>query len=304
MAERNANLCPMTAIILLASLFLSPVAQDADSAGASSGIFDRPIVIGASVSDGFSMMRGQKARVDISDAVEAALVVEHGSVQHEASMMFFRNTRGSAEDQVTAAIEGDATLVIGVDYLFWMAFGRGDDKERKARFEFGLKQLERLDCTILVGDLPDMSAASKVTTPFGGAMLPASSLPKEKTRKALNKRLRAWAKKRENTYLVPLEKFLGRLHAHKSFSFRGNKIKKDGLELMMQSDLLHTTPAGTAGITLLAFDVLVTTRKDISPTAICWDLDEVVEAMEASGGDPEDATRKKTGDPESLRIAG
>ena len=50
------------------------------------------------------------------------------------------------------------TLVVGVDYLFWFAYGPGPEEKRVERVDKALKGLDALACTVLLCDLPDMTA--------------------------------------------------------------------------------------------------------------------------------------------------
>src|SRR5689334_1804853 len=100
----------------------------------------------------------------------------------------FMNPDAFAPTQVEAATNARPTLVIGVDFLFWFCYGDGrTDSERAQRFEQGLKLLEQIPCPLVVGDIPDVSAATNT------GIISNEQVPSASARAAANKRLKAWA---------------------------------------------------------------------------------------------------------------
>jgi hypothetical protein len=124
-------------------------------------------------------------------------------VENLAHAFFFMQPEAAGQTQVRDAIESKPTLVIGIDFLFWFCYGTQarTDAERLKRFDHGLKLLETIPCPLIVGDIPDASAAV-------GGMLSESQMPSRAVLTAANERLRKWAAGRPEVTVVPLNAFM------------------------------------------------------------------------------------------------
>jgi len=206
-----------------------------------SGLFARTWVIGASMSAGFGLS------CDLGDALTATLAGEHGPVHIDATELFFTNPRFLGGKQVEAALEGEPTLVVALDYLFWFGYGNtnlaggpvASEDERLALLELGLEQLDELDCALVVGDFPDMRAAI-------GKMLVAEQVPEPATLERLSKRVREWADGRERTLVVPLAATVAALG--QSGPVRIGRQEWPAGTRLLQRDDLHPTLEGLVGV--------------------------------------------------------
>ncbi|MDP7070101.1 MAG: hypothetical protein QF561_01995 [Phycisphaerales bacterium] len=176
-------------------------------------------VIGASASAGWGVVVERPptaARIpihhrhlDLAAAIGASLGSEHADVSRYVDALFFIQPLTTGAAEVTAAIQGDPDVVVGIDFLFWYAYGhvpapqasRGEVTTRLALLQHGLRELERFDVPLLIGDLPDMSSAADIK-PI--AMLTASQVPSSQALAALNDQIAAWASERDNVTLLPL----------------------------------------------------------------------------------------------------
>lgn len=208
----------------------------------------RVAVIGASVSNGFG------SGLPLAAAIEAAIEVEHADVLDATSATFFANPEGAAEAQVDACLERDATLVVGVDVLFWFAHGLPVSPEeelerRLASLELGLALLDRLDCPLAIGDIPDMTGADE-------RLLIPKLIPSPDVRAALNERIAEWAASRPHVLLLPTSEWVETMRAGE-----WRYVTDDGTERTvsvteaMLPDGLHPRPMGVLLLTDRAIDL-------------------------------------------------
>ncbi|MSR62465.1 MAG: hypothetical protein EXS08_08470 [Planctomycetes bacterium] len=218
----------------------------------------RVVVIGASMSAGFGASRS------FGDALEASIRAPHKKVSNFASELFFTNPLTFGKQQVGSALDSEATLVVGLDFLFWFGYGTLDarggpldsEAERLELLERGLAYLAEFECPLLVGDFPDMSAAV-------GKMLSAAQMPARSTLPLLSKRVREWAAGRAHTTVVPLSELVLQLGA-KSELHIGRHFFPAGTQLLQQ-DELHPTLQGLAASAQLVCDELI--RLDLAKEA-------------------------------------
>jgi len=241
---------------------------------AKGSFFERIVVMGASASAGFGLS------VNLGDALGHLIVQEPQSIECVADERFFLNPFEVGSRQVSAAVEFEPSFVVAVDFLFWYGYGRLRGQEtRRARFERGLEELEKLDCPIMISTLPDMSAAV-------GKMLRPSQMPTLEALAELNERLLEWMEGREQVFLLPLPELLGRLRAGESFEYeRAAAWPPDGKKLMQWDDL-HPT---VEGLSVLACEVVSRIAKardvdrarlaKIDPEVVCEGLFEQIERL-------------------------
>ncbi|MBI5490083.1 MAG: SGNH/GDSL hydrolase family protein [Deltaproteobacteria bacterium] len=161
--------------------------------------FDRIAVIGASVSAGFGSIR-------VAKALEEMIRTPHQTGDF-AQVFFFQDPFGEGTRQVDRALEFRPTVVYALDFLFWYAYGSGWTlADREHNVDLGLRQLERLDAPLLVGDVPDMTGAADW-------MLDPGQIPPPPELAALNARIRRWAETHPNAILLPLSEWTAPLHA-------------------------------------------------------------------------------------------
>jgi hypothetical protein len=214
----------------------------------------RLYVAGASVSAGFGLdpdlpPLSAAPRVSFAHVVEASLRGAHEPVGSAASLWWFVSPGASAERAVGEARAARATALVALDYLFWCAYGPGDEDARLARLERALAPLAGFEGPVLLGDLPDLRAAG-----VDPLYLPPSAIPTRATLERLDRRLRAWARGRPGVVLVPVAETTRRLVAGEAFEVRGNRYGADARARLFQADNLHTTLAGSALLWVVALD--------------------------------------------------
>lgn len=192
--------------------------------------FRRVMVIGASFSAGFGH------DLPLSKALEEAIQLP-GEYESLASSLFFRSPYRGALSQLDRVHEGEATMVIALDYLFWFAYGKRSFERRVELLLKGLQLLDTYGGPIWVGNLPDMRGAS--TT-----MLPRHWIPTREQLGLMNGIVREWARARPRVRLLPLSRWNERLHRGNPFEIRGESLVFDP-DQVFTWDRLHPSPAGT-----------------------------------------------------------
>lgn len=205
----------------------------------------RIAVLGASVSAGFGLPTDPTGwRPDLATFLDAALTARHEPVMGIASDWMFLDPPGSLREQVAAAERREPTLVVALDALFWFAYGHVSNEERRLqRLDDGLELLDGLAVPLLIGDLPDMSAATR------GPMLTEAMVPSPESLRLLNARISAWAAAREHTAVVPMAAFVARLTDGGAVEAMGRRWAGEDLVGLMQDDGLHPSASGMAALT-------------------------------------------------------
>jgi len=239
----------------------------------------RIVIIGASVSHGFTASEpfgGAKTREYALDRYfNAALLAPHDLPQNFANSLFFMLPDDMGHAQIRQAMTNHPTLVIGIDFLFWFCYGRGlTDQSRLDHFDKGLKLLEEVDCPLIIGDIPDASAAIY-------RMLSPSEMPSAKARAAANRRLKEWAEERRRVTVVPLAEFMRTVTSNKALTGHGYALASGSTRALLQGDLLHPSQRGCAVLTVSILDALIGGRPDLDASQVRWDPDEVL--REAGG---------------------
>jgi hypothetical protein len=247
-------------------------------------------VVGASVSGGFRdgwMTDGDadNETFALTRLLKAWAAVADVKVKNQSETLMIRTFEKpvkSGELQIEAAKKAQATLVVGLDFLFWFAYGSidGDEaKDRARKLETGLAMLASLPpaTAIVVGDLPDMRGAAP-------RMLQPSWVPALETLKSLNARIAEFAKAHANVHVFPL--------ADTVQAMRGDGVElalatgklRAGPAALLQGDKLHVNRLGAAmiGERLCAF-VASVLPKDHPLRKVAWTLDTFVKTTGAVG---------------------
>jgi hypothetical protein len=239
----------------LTTLGLVAAASPAAATRSAKTALSRIGVIGASVSDGFLLPLEVDAMVTLADTLQAAIAEPVSAPVRRSSSMFFRNPIGHGERFVEALSREQPSLVVGIDFLFWFAYGFGySEPERIALFETGLDLLRRLDGWLVIGDLPDMSRATRGVGITGRPMITALHVPAPETLARLNARLREFAAERGRVAIVPLAEFVARVNRNEPLEIRGARFEGDLVARLLDRDLLHTTFEGQIALTMLIAD--------------------------------------------------
>ncbi|MEY3143740.1 MAG: hypothetical protein RLY21_2233 [Planctomycetota bacterium] len=216
----------------------------------------RVAVIGASASAGFGcVMREKRADGDYAlgfrliDMIRLACPeLEIVSTDMSSGFFFLSPVRNGAT-AATRALDFKPDCVVALDFLFWYCYGDdspkggrlADEAERLAKLELGLKELEKFEVPVLVGDLPDMS-------PAVGKMLSPAQMPAKDTLAKANARFAEWAKGRANIRVLPLADMQRQLMEERALEIRGVRLESTKQAPLLQRDELHPAPLGMAGL--------------------------------------------------------
>ncbi|MCB9896619.1 MAG: hypothetical protein H6825_01320 [Planctomycetes bacterium] len=267
-----------------------PSAGDPTAAASDAGHADadaradplrRVAVTGASVMAGFGLSHEIGRPLLYSDVVDAMLTGEHDPVMSFASDRLFLLSLASREALVTRLVEHRPSLVLAVDFLFWYGYGAvHDERSRPLLLEEGLRQLERLQCPVVVGDLPDMTLAVGRATYLGTALAPIQ-MPRAETLAAMNTRFAEWSASHPNVIVLPLADFVRRMFANEPFAVHGNAWPEGARDRILQGDWLHPTLLGSAALTALVFErVSAALGKRFDPARIDWDVPAVAARLD------------------------
>ncbi|MDZ4772575.1 MAG: hypothetical protein SGI72_05515 [Planctomycetota bacterium] len=237
---------------------------------------NRIAVVGASLSAGFRLDGNTDpfavSKIDLAKIVEASLTAKHEELSNQASAAFFMDPQGSAQRGFEAIAEYKPTLVVALDYLFWFGYGIKKEEQRVPAVERALAALSKIECPILLGDLPDMALASRTPDPvFGRPMLQKAMLPSVETLVLLNAKITEFAKAHPNVVVVPLAELTAKLQSDAEISLRGNTYPKGSIDMLMQGDRLHTTLEGTCAVWVVAVDAWIAHSKDVPASAFVLD---------------------------------
>ena len=225
-------------------------------------------VLGASVSDGYiDRLTGDREASNESLALRIALeaVYQGAAVRGYASQLMFTDAVQLGSFQVGRALRAEPVAVFAVDFLFWYGYGSvatGEDEAqaRRAQLQLGLAQLERFDCPVVVGDLPDMREAD-------ARILSPSQVPSVEVLAALNDDVRAWARARDDVAYLPLAQWLDRLLAGEETAEVGGEVIAFEPDLLLQSDRLHATRLGVVLLAHRAASLLAPVLAEDHPLA-------------------------------------
>lgn len=267
----------LLALALTSLAFLGASFRGGDPAQPAPPALRRVAIVGASVSAGFGLdpehdiLSGRESQVRLASVVNASILGAHDSPVDRATMAFFMKPADFASKQAREVAEAKPSMVVALDYLFWMSYGRKEPGD-KARFEAGLKALEPFTCPVLVGDLPDFNGVE--VSPM---MLPAPAIPSKEALAWCNERLREWAKGRANVVVVPVREMFAKLLADEPIELRGNSFAAGAKRKLMQLDGLHTTLEGTSALWVLALDAWLATKpQGVGATALELDVATLV----------------------------
>ena len=222
---------------------------------AERGLWEKPVVIGASVADGCNMsdLAGPKSQALSFDLfLDRAVTADHGAFENKGSMMFFMSAEGVARKQSDFVKAAAPTVVISPDFLFWFLYGELETEGKRLElFEKGLEHLESIACPLVVGDIPNARHVE-------GGILSKKQIPAASTIEKANKRVREWAAEKKNVGLIPVSEFMRTVWANEALVVRGREVPEGQSAKLLQTDGLHPEPEGVELIALAALDVLQT----------------------------------------------
>lgn len=226
-------------------------------------------VIGASVSDGFGLRvtlppapapeaapgaktdgtkappapRARSAGLNLADVLAAVVDAPAGLPRANPSSMFFMDARTTGKEQMDAAVKAEPSMVFALDYLFWYVYGVMPEDERLTLLEEGLKNLDRLTCPMVVGDIPDMSAAI-------GGMLSRPQVPEAATMEKANARIAQWAAGKKSVVVLSLSTLIKSAMSGGKVELGGRTFEGDAARRLIQGDKLHATLTGSIAISI------------------------------------------------------
>lgn len=215
-------------------------------------VWEKVVVFGASASAGFTIqaaLGGPRALpYSLSRHLGAAVVPPHAEPVNFGSNFLFMNVEQFAPIQIENTRAANPTLAVGIDFLFWHCYGsKLDDDERLALFEKGLKRLETLTCPLVIGDIPDASAAA-------GGILNHSQVPPKGIIARVNVRLREWAQTRSNVAIIGLAGFMDTAMANRAITVREHTWPEGKTRALLQADKLHPSRPGVSALAMTIFD--------------------------------------------------
>lgn len=271
----------MLDLLLAPALLLAPT-QDAEPQAPTPGTpLDRVVVLGASVSAGAGNAAELEVRRDVGLGTFLAATYAKEPEPPAAptdlgSVYFFADPRANGAKQVEQALEAEPTVVVALDFLFWYAYGERTRRDpRRARgLEEGLAALERLECPLVLGDLPNIEHALTGAGPFGGPLVHRGMFPSERERLEMNQRVARWAAERGRVAIVSTSSLVERMKDGGTVELRGDSWTIDEIGVALQKDRLHPTVLGTSWVALHVADALVELGA-AKPERFHWDGDAV-----------------------------
>ena len=261
-------------------LILRGIASAEEQAEIAAELLSRPILIGASVSAGFTkseLFGGKKTTAyQLKHYLDAAILSDHEPTEAFGGALFFMSPEKTGGICVEKALAKNPTLVVAIDFLFWFCYGEGmTPEQRVAMFDKGLTLLEKMDAPMVVGDLPYTEAAVD-------KMLSKEQLPPREIVDQCNKRLREWSTARKNVAVLDLSGFMAAAVANRSLKVRDHTWAEGSSRALLQDDLLHPSHHGCVALTALVLDAALKTSPTVSPDCACWDLQKVYAVALAS----------------------
>jgi len=248
-------------------------AKSAGTGATAKAACSRIVMIGASASAGYTESEplGGPATLQLrlNKYLDAALLASHEPVRNFSSAMLFLQPESQGQSQSERALQSNPSLLVALDFLFWFCYGEGSsDKDRLERFEHGLKLIEPFKCPVVLGDIPDASAAVE-------RMLSPDQIPSPAALTAANRRLKEWAAARKQTVVVPLSSFMRNAMANKTVTVHGHTFTEGRTRVFLQEDKLHPSPAGCAILAVAIFDSFLANQTSISSNDFRWDAKEI-----------------------------
>jgi hypothetical protein len=233
---------------------------------------DRVVVIGASVSRGFTESQpfgGEKAgRLRLDRYLDAALSAEHGPIINDANHLLFQAAETEARRQLVRLEKREPTVVVAIDFLFWFLYGHPSRTgDRLMLFDRGLELLSTIECPLVVGDIPDASAAI-------GHMLSAPMVPDADTLAEANRRLADWARVRPQVSVVPLSRFMHAVQRNEEIRVAGQTWPAGHSRDLLQPDQLHPEPEGCTALALAVLSSLES--QGLAKEAVEWHPERVL----------------------------
>jgi len=247
--------------------------------------YERVAVTGASVTCGFGVstrpIPGDLGAypVTMREIFDAMIETPNHQVAFFGDKMFFSRPDSMGKELIVKINEYKPTLVIGIDYLFWFAYGMFSDNTEEARLkrlEEGFNLLASIDAQIIVGDIPNMSQAI-------GGLLSSSQVPSVATIAKMNLLIEQRAIDYPNLTVVPLYEIVEKLKADERIEVMDVFWPAGSQKLLLQQDKLHPTLEGTVAICLFIAEVLGEEDFLDNPKRIMLQAEQLARENESKG---------------------
>jgi hypothetical protein len=256
--------------------------------GCTAGPLSHPAILGASASAGFgcetTTADGKPYLVDMEAVYEATVPGWHSSPLFLADAGFYTRAKEAQVEQIDAALAQSPSILIAIDYLFWSVYAWRDtamkpdavEQDRHDALEKALAQLDRFSGPIIVGDIPDMRAAT-------GRMLSERNVPPPNQLGAFNERIHDWAAHRSTSgtvVVIPTSDLARAIEAHTALTTACETFPPEQAATLLQPDHLHPT---TKGLTVLLREGLaeLAARGVIKPDSFRTDLADIAARLPA-----------------------
>ncbi len=220
----------------------------------------RPVIIGASLSDGYDYQErlgGPKSDALALDIpLKKRIQKQDAQITNLSNRLSFLSPAFISHNQIYNARKISPSVLIAVDQLFWHIYGKYPNAETRLKtFQNALDNLDIIDCPLVIGNIPDASKAVRI-------MLSASQVPTLKTIKKANLILTEWVNKRllnnKQTALVDLSHFMQLSLADKEIKLNNITYPAGSTKAFLQRDMLHPTPLGISAISHAIMDAIDT----------------------------------------------
>lgn len=237
-------------------------------------LFARAFVVGSEMTDGYGLQGDLGAPGSLVDILDASLLFARGPIEKRT----FPST-SVAPQQIRAAIDAQATIIIALDYLQPYIYAEtGGEEGRRASLDLALRNLEAVQVPLVLGDVPDLTAALSAEKPI----LFAKQMPSPQGLKAVNERIAQWAREHKNVTLAPVSAMFAHVNAGEPFNTRRSSWPAAWLPDLLMKDRMHTRLHGTIAAWLLAQDALCAARPDLDALSFDWSARSIYHKVYAS----------------------
>ncbi|MEM9080831.1 MAG: hypothetical protein AAGC74_09090 [Verrucomicrobiota bacterium] len=230
-------------------------------------LWTRPLVIGASLADGFNknnILGPPSQDLSLHLHLDNALTTPHGTIENKGLITFFTDPESNAKYQIDFVATHKPTVIFAPDFLFWFLYGNiaGDESTRLENLQKGFTYLEKIAVPLIIGDIPDARHAA-------GGILNQAQIPEAKTIATANQRIRTWAQQRKQTGILPLAQFMAHVRDQKPIPIGKLQVRAQDTTKLLQPDQLHPTAEGAALIALAALQELQTITS-FDQSSVTW----------------------------------
>ncbi len=209
-------------------------------------IWENPVIIGASVADGYhnsEPIGGPKSEaLSLENYLTRLIKARHGKITNLGNKFYFLRPEPVSRKQIENALKLKPTVILTPDYLFWLIYGNyRDEHQRITLLQRGLRMLEKFDCPVVIGNIPNASAAVH-------KMLAYSQIPKPETIDKANTIIKKWAQKHDNICVIDLAQFMRASNTNTAIKLKHLDYPNGDTKDFLQSDNLHATAKGVVAI--------------------------------------------------------